>query len=169
MLGLQAFTETRSPGRRVATMLVTPEALHMLALAFDRALPLEVCGFLVGQRGPRGPQIMAIVIARGSTGEHGAFAIPDYEARRAKAWADDRGLLILALFHSHPSGDRQLSESDRAALHHCAWPWVIITRSSREPAISLAGYGPGDGRRFAVRLDSGQTAEKRGMRTPRRY
>src|SRR3977135_1840308 len=129
MIGLQAFTETRSPGRRVATMLVTPEALHMLALAFDRALPLEVCGFLVGQRGPRGPQIMAIVIARGSTGEHGAFAIPDYEARRAKAWAEDRSLLILALFHSHPSGDRQLSESDRAALHPCAWPRVIITPS----------------------------------------
>jgi proteasome lid subunit RPN8/RPN11 len=114
-------------------------------------------------------QVTDIVVARGATGERGAFAIPDYEARRAKAWAEDRGLLILALFHSHPSGDRQLSDSDRAALHHCAWPWVIVTRSSREPAISLAGYGPGDGRRFDVRLDSGQTAERRGMRTPRRY
>jgi proteasome lid subunit RPN8/RPN11 len=148
---------------------MTPEALHMLALAFDRALPLEVCGFLVGRRGQRRLQVTDIVVARSATGERGAFAIPDYEARRAKAWAEDRGLLILALFHSHPSGDRQLSDSDRAALHHCAWPWVIVTRSSREPAISLAGYGPGDGRRFDVRLDSGQTAERRGMRTPRRY
>ena len=143
-------------------MLVMPEALHALALAFDRALPLEVCGFLVGQRGQRGPQIMDIVIARGSTGEHGAFAIPDYEVRRAKAWAEDRGLLILALFHSHPSGDRQLSDSDRAALRYCGWPWVIVTRSRREPAISLAGYGPGDGRRFDVGPSWGQKITTKG-------
>jgi proteasome lid subunit RPN8/RPN11 len=162
MLGLQAFTETRRPGRRVATMLMTPEALHMLALAFDRALPLEVCGFLVGRRGQRGLQVTDIVVARGATGERGAFAIPDYEARRAKAWAEDRGLLILALFHSHPSGDRQLSESDRAALHHCAWPWVIVTRSRREPAISLAGYGPRDGRRFDVGPSWGQKITTKG-------
>jgi proteasome lid subunit RPN8/RPN11 len=162
MLGLQAFTETRSPGRRVATMLMTLEALHMLALAFDRALPLEVCGFLVGRRGQRRLQVTDIVVARGATGERGAFAIPDYEARRAKAWAEDRGLLILALFHSHPSGDRQLSESDRAALRYCGLPWVIVTRSSREPAISLAGYGPGDGRRFDVGPSWGQKITTKG-------
>jgi proteasome lid subunit RPN8/RPN11 len=162
MLGLQAFTETRSPGRRVATMLMTPEALHMVALAFDRALPLEVCGFLVGRRGQRRLQVTDIVVARGATGERGAFAIPDYEARRAKAWAEDRGLLILALFHSHPSGDRQLSDSDRAALRYCGLPWVIVTRSRREPAISLAGYGPGDGRRFDVGPSWGQKITTKG-------
>ena len=169
MLGVEALPGPGPPSLSAAIMLMTPEALHALALALDRALPLEVCGFLVGRRGQRRLQVTDIVVARSATGERGAFAIPDYEARRAKAWAEDRGLLILALFHSHPSGDRQLSDSDRAALHHCAWPWVIVTRSSREPAISLAGYGPGDGRRFDVRLDSGQTAERRGMRTPRRY
>ena len=134
-------------------MLVMPEALHALALAFDRALPLEVCGFLVGRRGQRRLQVTDIVVARSATGERGAFAIPDYEARRAKAWAEDRGLLILALFHSHPSGDRRLSESDRAALRYSAWPWVIVTRTGREPGIALAGYEPGGGRRFAVRIE----------------
>ena len=162
MLGVEALPGPGPPSLSAAVMLITPEALHALALALDRALPLEVCGFLVGQRGQRGPEIMDIVVARGSAGEHGAFAIPDYEARRAKAWAEDRGLLILALFHSHPSGDRQLSDSDRAALHHCVWPWVIVTRSSHEPAISLAGYRPGDGRRFDVGPSWGQKITTKG-------
>ena len=90
------------------------------------------------------------MVARGSTGEHGAFAIPDYEARRAQAWAKDHGLLILALFHSHPSGEAQLSEGDRAALRYCALPWVFVSRSRRKQAIRLSGYGSDDGRRFAL-------------------
>jgi proteasome lid subunit RPN8/RPN11 len=56
------------------------------------------------------------------------------------AYAQDRGLRILALFHSHPSGNSDLSAGDRAALRHSAWPWVIVTRPAGASTVVLTIY-----------------------------
>ena len=131
-----------------------------LTVAYDRAFPREACGFLLGVSENRGGRIRrelvatAVVLARGAA-SHGEFAIPDSELRRITAWGEDRRLHIVALFHSHPSGDRRLSAADRAALRHSEWPWVVVTRSGGGDAAGvLTGYQSGHGARTVVRVGS---------------
>jgi proteasome lid subunit RPN8/RPN11 len=124
-----------------------------LAAACEEALPLEVAGFLLGIQ--RGCETLAseFVLARGSAGGRGEFEIPDHEVRRIEAWAQDRRLHIVALVHSHPSGDSRLSAADQAALRYSDWPWAVVTRPSRT-GIEFAAYRPGDAARLPCRVGS---------------
>jgi len=70
-----------------------------------------------------------------------------------QAWGEDRGLEIVALFHSHPSGDARLSAADRASLAHSRWPWVIVTRGPGRVAPALTGYRPGEARPMQIRIE----------------
>ena len=102
---------------------------------------MEACGFLLGAVEGVATDV---VLGRESAEERDAFAIPDHELRRLTAYAEDRGLRILALFHSHPSGSSDLSAGDRAALRYSAWPWVIVTRPRGASAAVLTVYAAGD-------------------------
>jgi proteasome lid subunit RPN8/RPN11 len=82
-----------------------------------------------------------------------AFEISHGELRRLRAYAEDQGLSVVALFHSHPSGDSRLSAGDRDALRYSEWPWVIVTREARRPVICLRGYAPPSARRIPLRVD----------------
>jgi proteasome lid subunit RPN8/RPN11 len=107
-----------------------------------------------------------IVVSRTSTASRGEFEIPDFELRRIKAWGEDRHLQMLAIFHSHPSGDYRLSAADRAALRHSEWPWLIVTRSrARDAPVVLTGYRPGDERSW--RQDEPASVKRR--RHPRQF
>jgi proteasome lid subunit RPN8/RPN11 len=132
--------------------VVACSAADALAAACEQAFPLEVAGFLVGAR--HGDEIAAseFVLARGAAGGRGEFNIPDHEWRRIEAWAHDRRLHIVALVHSHPSGDSRLSEADQAALRYSDWPWSVVTRLSRTD-MEFAAYRPGDVARLPCRVD----------------
>ncbi len=103
---------------------------------------MEACGFLLGAMEGVASDV---VLARESSQERDSFAIPDHELRRVAAYAEDRGLRILALFHSHPSGCSDLSTGDGAALRYSAWPWVIVTRPPGASTAALTVYAQGDG------------------------
>jgi proteasome lid subunit RPN8/RPN11 len=119
---------------------VSPSACRALANVCEEAHPMEACGFLLGAVQDGHAVATEIVVGRESAPERDRFAIPDHELRRMAAYAEDRGLRILALFHSHPSGDHTLSAGDRAALRHSAWPWVIVTRPRGAASVVLTTY-----------------------------
>jgi proteasome lid subunit RPN8/RPN11 len=104
----------------------------------------------------RGPVSATEAVVSGSSSTHGEFEIADLELRRIKAWGHDHGLTIVAVFHSHPSGDRRLSEADRLALRHSQWPWVIVTRDSHHADVVLTGYQAGDAAPMAVCIFDGK-------------
>ena len=137
----------------MATLCVTAGVADALARACDRAFPLEACGFLLAAAQHGRPIATEIVITVGSAGYRDEFEIPDHELRRMGAYAEDRGLQIVALFHSHPSGDPRLSATDRAALRYSAWPWVIVTRPNATSAIALTAYAPADATHIGVGVD----------------
>uniref|UniRef100_Q01Y58 Metal-dependent protease of the PAD1/JAB1 superfamily-like protein n=1 Tax=Solibacter usitatus (strain Ellin6076) TaxID=234267 RepID=Q01Y58_SOLUE len=122
-------------------LAVTESASRALTRACDEAHPMEACGFLLGSVEGVATEV---IMGRESAQERDTFAIPDHELRRVAAYAQDRGLRILALFHSHPSGSRDLSRGDRAALRYSAWPWVIVTRPSESSTAVLTFYAAGD-------------------------
>jgi proteasome lid subunit RPN8/RPN11 len=132
---------------------VTRAAAAALRLACDEAWPREACGALVGRRGADETTALAALPARGAAAR-GAFEISGRELRRMSAWAEHRGLEIVAVFHSHPSGAPELSGPDRDALRHAVWPWVVVTRASGEmEEITLAAYAPGNARPLEVRIE----------------
>ena len=110
-----------------------------------QASPLEAAGLLLGIR--RGRQRVATEIVRSRAGANtrGEFEIADHELRRLRAWAEDRGLDVLALFHTHPSGSLCLSAGDRAGLRHSKWPWLVFAHRPGQD-LKLALYRPGDAR-----------------------
>jgi proteasome lid subunit RPN8/RPN11 len=111
------------------SLSMTDMVSRALASACDQAHPLEACGFLLGSLEHSHPLATEILLHCETSRRRGSFSIPDHEIRRVAAYAEDRGLRILALFHSHPSGDATLSPRDCAALRYSAWPWAIVTRS----------------------------------------
>jgi proteasome lid subunit RPN8/RPN11 len=118
-----------------------------LRAAYREALPLEAAGFLLGSE----QLVREVALARGSAGGRGEFSVPDYELRRIRAWAAERKLRIVALFHSHPGGDVRLSPADEAALRHSEWPWVVITQAAE---LEIAAYRPPDGRPLPCRIET---------------
>lgn len=134
------------------TLSLMASAMDALACAYDRTLPLETCGFLLGLVTREHSVVTEVAIARDSPGYQDAFEIPEHELRRVGAYAKERGLQIVALFHSHPSGNDSLSLADLAALRYSAWPWVIVTRPNRVSAVAVAGYAPGEATRIGVQI-----------------
>lgn len=90
-------------------IVVARSAADDLAEAYDRAFPLEVAGFLLGVHPGREMLATKLTLARRSAGGRGEFNIPAHELRRIKALARDRRLQLLALVHSHPSGNNRLT------------------------------------------------------------
>jgi proteasome lid subunit RPN8/RPN11 len=134
-------------------LCVTRAAAAALWRACEEASPREACGTLVGRRDAGGATAVDALPARGARAR-GAFEITGHELRRMTAWAEKRGLEIVAVFHSHPSGAPELSGQDRDALRHAVWPWVVATHAAGGAGgINLAAYAPGDARPLEVRIE----------------
>ena len=93
-----------------------------------------------------------IALSRSSPGDCDAFELPDYEIRRITAYARDLGLLVIAVFHSHPSGSIELSEGDRASIGHSEWPWVLVTRSAATQNLVLTAYARSNGKPLSLQV-----------------
>lgn len=135
-------------------LFVMRAPVEALAAACDAAFPCEACGFLLGRTTGDGIVAVDVARARSSSAMQGEFEICDDELRRIRAWSDERSLEIVALFHSHPSGERSLSVADRAALAYSEWPWLVVTRSRGGSApVTLTGYRPRDARPLKVQVE----------------
>jgi proteasome lid subunit RPN8/RPN11 len=134
----------------LTTLTIGANASCALARAYDDSYPREACGFLLGHRQDHLMIATEVAVARESATASDTFEISDRELERLTAYAEDRRLRIIALFHSHPTGSAALSPGDRAALRHSEWPWLIVTRAGEARAIELACYACNDGKRIAV-------------------
>lgn len=121
-----------------------------LERAYDAALPLEACGFLLGRREGSDCHVVDMALPAGAAGSMDGFELSDHEVARVTAYAADRGLAIVALFHSHPTGHPHLSEADRAAIRYSQWPWMLLTRS-QTGKLELAAFAAGTAEPIDVR------------------
>ncbi len=106
--------------------------------------PAEVAGFLAGV-GTVVSQAFRVPVASapGST-----FRIYASDIHRIEAHATARGLDLLAMYHSHPSGTLSLSSRDRAAIEGSRWPWVILAQDGE--TLEATGYAAGTASPFSV-------------------
>jgi proteasome lid subunit RPN8/RPN11 len=129
---------------------LTATVRDKLAAAFRDALPAEACGLLIGRCDGATFHAIDIALPSGASGAIGQFELSDGEVSRMIAYATGRGLEVVAVFHSHPSGYCGLSETDVAALRYSEWPWLIVT-TDRTSRLNLAAFAAGTAERIKVR------------------
>jgi len=107
---------------------------EMVAAAY-RAYPLEACGLLVGE----GTRVHRFVPCTNEAASAKVYAIPGRELLRAERAAEDDGLAIVGVFHSHTHSEPYPSPTDVAQVADPAWHYVIVSlkRDSAEARCYL--------------------------------
>lgn len=94
---------------------VAPGLLSEIHLHGETAYPHEGAGFLLGRDGDQ-RQVLAVLPlsnAREEADRHNRYLIGPQEYLRAEQQAEEQGLVLLGVFHSHPDHPDRPSEYDR--------------------------------------------------------
>jgi proteasome lid subunit RPN8/RPN11 len=116
--------------------------------------PHEACGFLLGIYNEEAAVIKRACAVTNAAARYSSFAIADYERYRIERLARGLDLEIMAVYHSHPSGDGRLSGVDHRCLSYSKLPWVIIYPAPMaiDPESLLAAYAPPAGTPIPVEM-----------------
>lgn len=120
-------------------MRIAKDALATVEQAARAAWPKEACGLLVGS----GAVIREAVVSENlSNNPERAFLIDPALHLRAQRRAREKGLKVLGVFHSHPSGEAAPSpEDERAARAAPSQVW-LISALGREKKVETRLFRP---------------------------
>jgi proteasome lid subunit RPN8/RPN11 len=111
---------------------------EMIGHAYD-GYPLEACGLLVG----RGDRVLRFVACTNEAASARVYTIPPKELLRAERAAEDDGLEIIGVFHSHTHSEPYPSPTDVEQAPDPTWHYVIVGLKREAPEIR--SYRIGDG------------------------
>ncbi|CUX77663.1 Mov34/MPN/PAD-1 family protein [Thermococcus chitonophagus] len=113
--------------------LVLPKSIIEEILKRASSSPVEICGFLLG----RGNEVSEVVFIKNRLDSPVEFEMEPEEMLRALEYAENRGLEILAIFHSHLSCLPTPSGKDLRGMN--LWPvvWLIVNSSGKYKAWKL--------------------------------
>ena len=94
---------------------------EMIGHAYD-GYPLEACGLLVG----RGDRVDRFVACTNEAASARIYAIPAKELLLAERAAEDDGLEIIGVFHSHTHSEPYPSPTDVEQAPDPEWHYVIV-------------------------------------------
>lgn len=103
---------------------------QLVAHAYDD-VPLESCGLLVG-RGDTAGRYVRIPNAAASAR---VYELDGRAHLRAEREADDDGLEVIGVVHSHTHTDPYPSPTDVAAAPDPAWHYVIVSLADEAPRV----------------------------------
>lgn len=115
-------------------MLVVPGRLiEQMNTHVEKAYPEEGAGFLIGEAGEV-KEILALANSREDGARHNRFLFTPQDYLQAELKADELGLSLIGVFHSHPDSPNIPSEYDR----EWAQPFFsyIITRVDNGKAVN---------------------------------
>lgn len=101
---------------------------EMVGHAYD-GYPLEACGLLVG----RGQTVHRFVACTNEAASARIYSIPGKELLRAERAADDDGLEVIGVFHSHTHSEPYPSPTDVAQAPDPDWHYVIVSLKREAP------------------------------------
>jgi [CysO sulfur-carrier protein]-S-L-cysteine hydrolase len=119
-------------------VMATRSFAEMIGHAYD-GYPLEACGLLIG----RGDKVERFVACTNEAASARVYAIPAKELLRADREADDAGLAIIGVFHSHTHSEPYPSPTDVEQAPDPDWHYVIV--SLKREAPELRSYRIADG------------------------
>ena len=115
-------------------MLIVPGRLiEQMNTHVEKAYPEEGAGFLIGEAGEV-KEILALANSREDGARHNRFLFTPEDYLQAELKADELGLSLIGVFHSHPDSPNIPSEYDR----EWAQPFFsyIITRVDNGKAVN---------------------------------
>jgi [CysO sulfur-carrier protein]-S-L-cysteine hydrolase len=101
---------------------------EMIGHALD-GYPLEACGLLVG----RGQIVHRFVPCTNEAASARIYSIPGRELLRAERSAEDDGLEVIGVFHSHTHSEPYPSPTDVAQAPDPNWHYVIVSLKRESP------------------------------------
>jgi proteasome lid subunit RPN8/RPN11 len=114
-------------------LAVSNDLIERINAHVEEAYPEEGAGFLLGNEGEV-KQILSLPNAREDEARHNRFLFTPEDYLKAELKADELGLSLIGVFHSHPDCPNVPSEYDR----EWAQPFFsyIITRVDEGKAVS---------------------------------
>ena len=106
-----------------------------------KALPYEGCGLLVGEL--ESGRVVEVVGTRNAAMSSRLYSVDPLDLLRTDRAAEDRGLAIIGVFHSHTHTDGYPSPTDVAQVPDPAWHIVLV--SLRDEVASIRSYRIVDG------------------------
>ena len=119
-------------------MLVVPSRLlEQMNAHVEKAYPEEGAGFLIGEESEV-REILALSNSREDGARHNRFLFTPEDYLQAEMKADELGLSLIGVFHSHPNSPNIPSEYDR----EWAQPFFsyIITRVDQGKAVNSRSW-----------------------------
>ena len=101
---------------------------QMIGHSYD-GYPLEACGLLVGV----GDVVHRFVPCTNEAASARVYTIPPKELLRAERAAEDDGLGVIGVFHSHTHSEPYPSPSDVAQAPDPEWYYVIVSLKREAP------------------------------------
>ena len=114
-------------------LIIGKEYREAILAHVERELPFEACGLLAGKNN----QVEKIFLIRNQAQSPVRFVMDPYEQLQAFEWIDSNGLLLLGIFHSHPTGPETVSATDIA---EAAYEVVHIVCSRRDGGWKMRGF-----------------------------
>jgi proteasome lid subunit RPN8/RPN11 len=100
----------------------------MIGHAYD-GYPLEACGLLVGTSST----VHRFVACTNESVSARVYSIPGRELLRAERAADDDGLALIGVFHSHTHSEPYPSPTDIGQAPDPDWHYVIVSLKREAP------------------------------------
>ena len=100
----------------------------MIGHAYD-GYPLEACGLLVGSGGV----VRRFVACTNAETSARVYSIPGVELLRAERAAEDDGLAVIGVFHSHTHSEPYPSPTDVGQAPDPGWHYVIVSLKRDAP------------------------------------
>lgn len=123
---------------------MTREVLDDMVLHAIDGYPLEACGLLVGTVDGEGTTTLVRLVRSANLAASAlVYTIDPKVHLRAERTAEDDGLAVVGVMHSHTHTDPFPSPTDVAAAPDPTWQYVIV--SLRDPSPSLRSYRIVDG------------------------
>ena len=94
------------------TLYLTPTVRLKLHATCMVQRPFEACGFIVADKAQPDLGVRVIPILNAAENPRCQFKMAEGEQVRATHWVDERGLILLAVYHSHVDSPALLSDRD---------------------------------------------------------
>lgn len=113
-------------------MLAVSRSAHaeMIAQAYD-CYPEEACGLLIGH--PSTGAVVRFVACENTTHSGKVYSIAPKDLMRAERDAEDDGLEIIGVMHSHTHTEPYPSETDVRQAPDPTWHYVIVSLKRESP------------------------------------
>ena len=114
--------------------LVITDAIEQQIVAHARACkPHEMCGLLVGE--PGGDRVLEFHACRNAAASAIVYTLDPKDYMRVEREADDRGLAVLGVVHSHTHTEAYPSPTDVAQAPDPNWNYAIVSLKYDPPRL----------------------------------